>query len=175
MPTVRVTGLPVLTSLSDLWFRAAARLPFVCLSKRKEAKEKTPGLRVGAKRAEPTRRRVGPSRRSRDATAGVGMSPRRQLTARPAEGRSHSSGEDAGATAMLMPKGCGQNSRRFGDAQTGWPHRRTAPDTLRHCASRSLHTGPEYKPQVPALSERQRACLYSPPWAQRRAAEAERG
>jgi hypothetical protein len=46
------------------------------------------------------------------------------------------------STAMLVPKGCGQNSDRFGDPQTGWPHRRSAPDTLRRCASRRFTRAP---------------------------------
>ena len=85
------------------------RLPFVCSSKRKEAKEKTPGLRVGAKRAE--------------------LLPEQYQ--------------------VLGPKGAAlvnqYGSDHFGDPQTGWPHRRRAPETLRPCASRSLHTGPEYR------------------------------
>ena len=39
----QATTVSALTSLSYLLFRTAVRLPFVCLSKRKEAKEKTPG------------------------------------------------------------------------------------------------------------------------------------
>ena len=85
------------------------------------------------------------------------------------------------------------------------PHRRSAPDTLRRCASpspcnapntgvwpttradstaelqfsarlRSCRTRRALNPTTKGttLSERQRACLYWGPWAQRRAAEAER-
>ena len=43
---------------------------------------------------------------------------------------------------VFGPTGCGQNSDRLRDPQTCGPHRRRAPDTLRPCASRSLHTGP---------------------------------
>ena len=63
-----------------------------------------------------------------------------------------------GDTPMLASPGCGQHSRRFGDAQTGWPPRRRAPDTRRRCASPSPQTGdntgmPAPRPGMP--------CLYS--------------
>ena len=52
---------------------------------------------------------------------------------------------NAPTTAMLSAKGYGQNSDRFRDPQTDWPHRRSAPGTFSRCASRSLQTGPEYR------------------------------
>ena len=92
----RPIRLSALTSLPNPRFRTAVRLPFVCSSERKEAKKKTPGLRVGAKRAEPLRCSV---RRVR------------------------------------------QKLRRLSPPSNTLPHRRSAPGTLRPCASRSLHTG----------------------------------
>ena len=62
---------------------------------------------------------------------------------------------------MLTPKGCGQNSRRFRDAQTGWPHRRSAPDTLRRCASRRATRDPN-------TDTRRTARSHSPPKPTRR-------
>jgi len=47
-------------------------------------------------------------------------------------------------TAMLGPKGCGQNSRRFGDAQTAGRTGACAGHPPALCFS-SLHTGPEYR------------------------------
>ncbi len=73
-------------------------------------------------------------------------------------------------TPMLAATGCGQNSRRFGDAQTCWPPRRGAPDTRCRCASPSSCNGTEYRRTYPRPSVRG---LYWVPWAQRRAVEAE--
>ena len=58
--------------------------------------------------------------------------------------------QNAGSLRHAAATGCGQNSRRFGDAQTGWPHRRSAPDTLRPCASRRSTRGPNTGTARPA-------------------------
>ena len=57
-----------------------------------------------------------------------------------------------GDTPMLAATGCGQNSRRFVDAQTGWPYRRRAPDTRRRCASPSPQTGRNTNPSLSIAS-----------------------
>lgn len=84
--TTNGVGSPPIPPLIRLRFRADARLPFVCLSKRKEAKEKTPDTAPATPCR--TRRGAGLSRRSRDATAGVRHEPEAAThTVRPAEGR----------------------------------------------------------------------------------------
>jgi len=148
---VRAISLSALTSLSNPWFRTAVRLPFVCSSKRKEAKEKTPGLRVGAKRAEPLRcagRRV-----------------------RPELGSLWRSSD-----SLATPALCAGNPSAlcFSFASHGAGIQQVAHSS----ESVQLHTGTEAvgcvlvglrfarRPtQIVTLSERQRACLYSSPWA----------
>jgi len=147
-------GVSAISPLIRLRFRAAARLPFVCLSKRKEAKEKTPDTTPAAPCR--TRRGAGLSRRSRDATAGVRHEPEAAThTVRPAEGRIP---QRRCGKALLRLSGRYSDARgngmrpelgRLWPSSDSWTYRRSAPDTRRHCASPSPCNGTEYRLGLP--------------------------